>query len=331
MNRVDMMNRSNPMMSPPDDSAILISDLRGLVEGTFQVHARSLVEIQGSLTDLILEPDLASGILWVVMRPSGRPSFTLRMLHDFLVLFSALRSLPSSETASFQALVYRSDYPGVFNRGGDLPLFLDCITRGDTDLLRLYAQACALMSFQNRNFPMLPLVTIALIQGDALGGGFEAALSCDILFAERSSLFGFPEVLFNLFPGMGAITYLTRKIGVPNTERLIVGGEHFSGEQMRALGAVDYLAEDGQGRADLEVYVGKMRRKFNAWSGFHRGRRISDPVDFSELSKIADIWVERASTITPPMLRRMVQIIRMQDAKLTIVSSETPPRPMAAE
>ena len=47
-----------------------------------------------------------------------------------------------------------------------------------------------------------PLITIALVQGDALGGGFECALSFDVLIAERSAKMGLPEVLFNLFPGM---------------------------------------------------------------------------------------------------------------------------------
>ena len=50
----------------------------------------------------------------------------------------------------------------------------------------------------------LPFTTISLVQGDALGGGFEAALCGDIIIAEKQARFGFPEVLFNLFPGMGA-------------------------------------------------------------------------------------------------------------------------------
>jgi DSF synthase len=48
------------------------------------------------------------------------------------------------------------------------------------------------------------VTTIALVQGDALGGGFETALSSNVLIAERSAKLGFPEILFNLFPGMGA-------------------------------------------------------------------------------------------------------------------------------
>ena len=51
----------------------------------------------------------------------------------------------------------------------------------------------------------LPFTTISLVQGDALGGGFEAALAGDVVIAEKSAQFGFPEVMFNLFPGNGGI------------------------------------------------------------------------------------------------------------------------------
>ncbi len=74
-----------------------------------------------------------------------------------------------------------------------------------------------------------PLTTIALVQGDALGGGFECALSASVLVAEESARLGFPEILFNLFPGMGAYSLLSRKVGRRITERMINGGDIYSG------------------------------------------------------------------------------------------------------
>ncbi len=59
------------------------------------------------------------------------------------------------------------------------------------------------MSYRNRSLPGLPFVTVALVEGDALGGGFEAALSCDVIVATPQAKFGFPEVLFHLFPAWG--------------------------------------------------------------------------------------------------------------------------------
>lgn len=51
-----------------------------------------------------------------------------------------------------------------------------------------------------------------MVQGDAFGGGLEFALSSNILVAEQGTRLGFPEILFNLFPGMGAYTFLYRKV-----------------------------------------------------------------------------------------------------------------------
>jgi DSF synthase len=56
----------------------------------------------------------------------------------------------------------------------------------------------------------LPILTVGLVQGAALGGGFEALLSFDYVVAERDATFGLPEILFGLFPGMGAHSLLSR-------------------------------------------------------------------------------------------------------------------------
>lgn len=63
------------------------------------------------------------------------------------------------------------------------------------------------------------LTTVSLIQGDALGGGFEASLSSNLIIAERGVKMGLPEVIFNLFPGMGAYSILSRKVGAATAEK----------------------------------------------------------------------------------------------------------------
>ncbi len=60
------------------------------------------------------------------------------------------------------------------------------------------------------------------MQGAALGGGFEALLSFDYIVAEQDATFGLPEILFGLFPGMGAHALLSRKLGSAQADRLIV-------------------------------------------------------------------------------------------------------------
>lgn len=304
-----------------------LDTIAAFVDGRYVSRVRNLSDLSDDLVELSLEPEPEHGILWVTMRPAGRPAFTLQMIRDFLVLFAGLEVLPAEIVADFGVLIYRSDVPGVFNRGGDLPLFFECINARDEEVLRLYAQGCALMSYRNRNFPMLPLVTAALIQGDAMGGGFEAALSCDLIFAERQAKFGFPEVLFNLFPGMGAVTYLTRRCGMREAEDLIVGGRHYLAPDMYDRGAIDHVLTEGRGVEELRTFLRPKIRRFNAWSGFHRGRRLADPVSRPELSGIADIWVERAMKLDGSVLRRMTELIRKQEAELSRQAQALPPRP----
>ena len=123
--------------------------------------------------------------------------------------------------APFRYLVCGSATPGVFSLGGDLGLFRSLIAAGDGDALRRYGHEAIGAIHRTHIALNRPMVTIALVQGDALGGGFEAALAHDVIIAERSAKFGLPEVLFNLFPGMGAYSFLSRRIGRMAAERMI--------------------------------------------------------------------------------------------------------------
>ena len=137
---------------------------------------------------------------------------------------------------------------GVYNLGGDLSLFREAITSQNRLQLLAYGRKCIDNLYPwSRNLE-LPLTTVALVEGDALGGGFECALSASVLVAEESARMGFPEVLFNLFPGMGAYSFLSRKIGRRLTEELITGGNIYSARQLYDMGIVDVLAPDGAGR-----------------------------------------------------------------------------------
>ena len=107
----------------------------------------------------------------------------------------------------------RVEDDGVFNLGGDLALFREAIARHDRETLVAYGRNCVDNLYPWSRNCDLPLTTISLVQGEALGGGFECALSASVLIAEESSRMGFPEILFNLFPGMGAYSFLTRKVG----------------------------------------------------------------------------------------------------------------------
>ena len=146
-----------------------------------------------------------------------------------------------------------------------------------------------------------------------MGGGFEAALSCSVIIAERRARFGFPEVMFNLFPGMGAYTFLARRIGAVKAERIILSGSVYTAEQLHEMGVVDVLVDDGGGEGAVHTYVEKHKRRPNAYESVYRARQRYHPVTSEELTDIADIWVDAAMRVRAKDLRIMEMLVKSQD------------------
>jgi DSF synthase len=272
--------------------------------------------------------DEAARTHWVHMRPYGRPCFSAQLLRDCATVHQSLRTM-FKQGSSVQYHVLASRTPGVFNLGGDLVHFAESIRAGDRAALRRYGEACIRIAYDNYVACDLPMITIALIQGDALGGGFESALAHDLIVAERSAKFGLPEILFNLFPGMGATSFLNRKIGPIAAERLIMSGRLYTAEELHAMGVVDVLADDGEGEVAVKRLIAENSRKHNAHLAIYRARRRSNPVTFAELSDIVDIWIDAALSVTEYDLRKMQRLAMAQDRR--VQTMQPPAYGIAAE
>jgi DSF synthase len=220
------------------------------------------------------------------------------------------------EQPDVRYMVTASSHPGVFNYGGDLGRFAELIQARDHERLLHYAKACIEPLYLNAvHLNRDGLKSIALVQGDALGGGFECALSGNVVIAERGVKMGFPEILFNLFPGMGAMTLLGRKIGYTQAEKVILSGKLYSAEEMHALGAVDILAEPGEGEQAVYEFVRKETRQRNGALALRAAREIAQPISHDELMRIAEIWVDAALRLEAKDLRMMERLAARQTGK----------------
>jgi DSF synthase len=275
----------------------------------------------GSTTNLLLphidvKIDFERRIYWAAMRSSRHPMITMELLQDMMCVQESVRVIiEEGNREQHQHLEYfvaASQTPGVYNFGGNLAYFADCIRRQDREGLREYAYACIDVVYGNAMAFHTPVITIALVQGDALGGGFECALSFDVLVAERSAKMGLPEVLFNLFPGMGAYSFLSRKIGTAAAEKLIMSGTVYTAEELHRLGVVDILADDGQGENAVRDYIARNRRKHNAHKAIYRSRRRINPLTYEELRDIVDIWLDAAMQLEEQDLRKMTRLVEAQ-------------------
>lgn len=265
-----------------------------------------------NLEELDVLYDADQRALWTFMRPSGRPSFTPPMLADFQQWQSLIAQGFGPGKVPLDYLILGSRVPGVFCFGGDLELFQSLIRAENRDGLVAYGNRCVEILNRNLHSLDLPMLTIGLVQGQALGGGFEALLSFDFIIAERGSTFGMPEVVFGLFPGMGAHAILSRKLGTALADRMIVSNETYSAEQMYELGLVHKLAEPGEGLATVRDFMARSDRRHAGLVGACRARRTTAPIELTELYRIVEHWVDAALQLSEMDLKLMHRLASAQ-------------------
>lgn len=255
--------------------------------------------------------------LWFQWTPAPRPCFNLELLVD-LKRFTD-RLVGSDGRFAHQETHYPIDYsvmtsatPGVFNMGGDLDLFARLIQARDRAGLVAYGRACIDVLYQNLMGFGHDITTIALVQGECLGGGFEAALSNEVIIAEAGSRFGFPEILFNMFPGMGAYSMLVRRVGRRIADQLICGGERHSAHEVLAMGVIDAVVPPGEGEAGVHECIRKRQRNRNGLAGIATVRRLAQPLPYDELLAVVHVWADRALRLGERDLRLMQRLVAKQ-------------------
>jgi len=250
---------------------------------------------------------------WCLMAAGPRPCFTLQLLSEFHEYIRVVKEeMRASQGAKYDYIVVGSDVEGVFNLGGDLNLFRDYIESNNRDALFNYAIRCIDILHENMNHLDTDLTTIALVQGDALGGGFESALASNVVIAEKGTRMGLPEVLFNLFPGMGAYSLLSRRVGTSVAEKIILSGKLFTAEELFDMGVIDILAEKGEGELEVYKYIKAANRYSNSYGAIRKVRDICNKISYDELIDIAKIWADAAFKLTEKDLKMMGRLVKRQ-------------------
>lgn len=197
----------------------------------------------GQTTQLSAYYEEGRRTMWMMLRAQPRPSFNHALIEEIMNLsYAAQRS-----GLKIDFWVTGSLVPSMFNAGGDLGFFVDCIQNNRREALRAYARACVdCIHAAARGFDT-GAVSLAMIEGSALGGGFEAALAHHFILAQNNARMGFPEIAFNLFPGMGGYSLVARRSGMKLAEELICEGESHSAEWFETRGLVDKVFQPGEG------------------------------------------------------------------------------------
>jgi DSF synthase len=280
-----------------------------LIDLKKSADARRLFELE----QLDVSWDDPTGALWTFMRPRGRPSYNLDLLEDFHAWQRGIIAAFENRPHDLRFLLLGSRTPGVFNLGGDLDLFAAKIRDRDRQALVAYGESCVRILHRNMNCLGLPMITIGLAQGDALGGGFEALLSFNVIIAERDAKFGFPENIFGLFPGMGAYSLVARRVGAAFAEEMMLSGRIYTAEEMKDVGLVHILAEPGQGIAEARDYIQRSKRRHTGSRSIYQIGREVNPITLAELDRIVQVWADACLELRDRDLKVMHRLVSAQD------------------
>jgi len=135
-----------------------------------------------------------------------------------------------------------------------------------------------------------PLTTIAAVHGVTFGGGFELALACDLIVADKMARFCFPELRLGLIPGFGGIPRLKRDLGNAVVRDLLLTGRSFNATKAQQVGLVSQVVGEGEAlraaRATA-MQLGKFDRATAA-----EAKKVIKPIPLDELRREIDVFCE---------------------------------------
>ena len=146
--------------------------------------------------------------------------------------------LKLNDNKEVYALVITGEGEKFFSAGADLKLFADGDKRNAADMARYFGEAFETLSaFRG--------VSIAAINGYAMGGGLEVALACDLRICEEQAQMALPEATVGLLPCAGGTQNLTALVGEGWTKRMILCGEGIKSAKAEAIGLVEEVVATG--------------------------------------------------------------------------------------
>ena len=210
-------------------------------------------------------------------------SLTLDELEEFI------EELETATSRASALIIYSSAAAGIL--GG----------RGPARALRHVAASCrwservaGVRQFLERIHRVLniidasPLTTIAAVHGVCFGGGFELALACDLIIADKMARFCFPELRLGLIPGFGGIPRLKRDLGNAVVRDLLLTGRSFNAQKAQAIGLVSQVAAEGEAlrvaRATA-AQIGKFDRHTRVTA-----KQFIKPIPYNELRREIEIF-----------------------------------------
>lgn len=254
------------------------------------------------------------GILWSSWQEECPPYFSPALLRDMEYGISTIHDGTFAAADLFRYFVLRSRRNNIFNLGGDLELFKQMIVSRDRDGLLSYAKQSADMMYALYSGFEKGVTTVALVQGKCIGGGLEAAVACDYIVAERHSEFCFPEIQLGIFPGMGALPVLARRLNKRDYEDLCHSGRSFSTEELANIGLIDVVADKGQGEQVIMEWIKKRHSALRSHQTISRIRKSATQLSRADFHSGLESWVDIVMSLDKRRLTLLSLAIDKQHA-----------------
>ncbi|MBK9757303.1 MAG: enoyl-CoA hydratase/isomerase family protein [Nannocystis sp.] len=158
---------------------------------------------------------------------------------------------------------------------------------------------------------MLPLTTIGVVHGVCFGGGFELALTCDMLIAEKSARFCFPELRLGIIPGFGGIPRLRRDVGNGLIRDLLLSGRSVGAKKALAVGLISQMVASGEGLPAARSLAAQSG-KFDP-TARRAAKAFIKPLPVAELARERDLFVELAQR--PAMLAALRRFVESSELR----------------
>ncbi|MBX3709981.1 MAG: enoyl-CoA hydratase/isomerase family protein [Gammaproteobacteria bacterium] len=203
-------------------------------------------------------------------------------------------------------IIWKSDNTNIFNLGLDIKYVHQLILTHEEEKLCKYLELCIDVLYINiRKLDINPLITISLIRGKIYGGGFEAALTSDIIIAEENVICKFPGVRYNLLPSIGMLKVLFHRFPHSAIEPILLNGKSLVGCDLIKYGVIDNTVKIGQGETTVLEKIKEMHSKHWIYTAIYDAKSISKLITQKELEEFKDLWVKTALKLSPNDVRKL--------------------------
>ena len=274
--------------------------------------------------EITVRYDAETEALWVYANPKECPCFSLEFFQEYhevqkdvIEYFKAYDMDPEIPIKFF---VYASQIPDVYGYGGKLEGLVSAFKDKNREDLMACANVAIKNMYLNTHNLDLPLHTIAYIEGDALGGAFQAALSFNAIIAEEHTQFGLQQIRFNMCPGIGVYSFLARKVGINNADTIIRNARLYTAQEISDMGAITEIARTGEGKKVVDRYMKQYRRSFRVMQAIHAAKMRYAPLEFDELEFMAELWADTMTSLEEEEIAKLEKIADSQRKQIYGIS-----------